>query len=373
MNSKSRRFFLYLLLIAMVVTQVAFTKTEESNTSDESVVNSVDNTGETETEETTGSIVIDETEEPLTEVSSEDVPTEQVTESEIVVQQTQSEVVVQQTGTDNLTPVVVVSDSVDENLEVSEELNTEEYLGLSEETEVSEYQDMIVCYADPYLPVRTEADRSSSTVGKLFPGSYADIVERGDEWTKIKSGNVEGYIQNIYVCFDDEAEDLAQQLGGTLSTGLTIAEEKKKKEEEAKKNATVSTGAMSLSSYEEALLAAIVDWESNAEPYDGQKAVAYVVLNRVRSSNFGNSVEAVLLARGQFGGVTDGNGNWSAKFQARINKYTSGNGNASCIKAAKEAIAGTGNPLNATYYYFNTVVPSCSQSQQIGHHTFYNY
>ncbi len=370
MNSKSRRFLLYILLAVMVVTQVAFVKTGENNTSDESVVFNTNSTDVTEnaTEE---DVLVDNTQVPQIETVDDaaglDADIQQVTGEETEV----SRVVVVATQ-----DVVAVDGSVENaDPEAAQSESNESYFGVEADAEVSEYQDMVVCYADPYLPVRTEATRESTTVGKLFPGSYADIVERGDEWTKIKSGNVEGYIQNIYVCFDEEAEDLADQLGGTLSTAMTIAEEKKAAEEAAKKAATSknngTTTAMSASSYEVCLLAAIIDWEANAEPYDGKVAVGRVVLNRVASPRFGNSVQEVLSARGQFGGVTDGYGNWSSRFQDRINKYVNGASN-DCLKAAQDALAGA-NPLDATYYYFNTVVGSCSQWQQIGHHTFYNY
>lgn len=339
MNSKSRKFFLYLLLVVMVVTQVAFTRTGENNTSDESVVNSTD-----------------ETENKTVSVKNEVVATAA-------------------SSSDGESYAVVITAQNEDAAEETED--TEEYLGAEEDAEISDFQDMVVCYADPYLPVRTEASRESDTVGKLYPGSYAEIVERGDEWSKIKSGNVTGYIQNIYVCFDREAEDLADQLGGTLATAITLEEEKKqqeeaakKKAEAAKKNSTATSSPTSASSYEVCLLAAIIDWEANAEPYDGKTAVAYVVLNRVHA--YGSNVEAVLSARGQFGGVTDGNGNWSSRFQERINKYVNGTSN-DCLRAAQDALAGTNNPLNANYLYFNTRVSSYSQCQQIGSHYFYNY
>ncbi len=342
MNSKSRRFLLYLMLVVMVVTQVAFTRTEGNNTSDESTVNSTKQIEETEKEIQTTEVL------DVKNASAAAAPLD----------------------SQEATQVVVINQQTDDETE-------ENFLGVDEEEETSDYQDMIVCYADPYLPVRTEATRDSETIGKLYPGSYADIVERGDEWTKIKSGSVEGYIQNIYVCFDEEAEDLAEQLGGTLSTAITPAEEKKqqealakkKAEEAAKKNST--TASVSASSYEVCLLAAIIDWEANAEPYEGKVAVAYVILNRV-SAGYGADIQAVLSARGQFGGVTDGYGNWSSRFQERINKYTSGTSN-DCLRAAQDALAGVNNPLNATYLNFNTRVGSCSQSQQIGSHIFYNH
>lgn len=349
MNSKSRRFFLYLLLAVMVVTQVAFTKNGENNTSDESAVNSTENTDGTENETQTNANAVIEVKNTSVASASE---------------------------SEGASYVVIVE-------EQTEDESGEEFLGADETMGESDFQDMIVSYADPYLPVRTEATRDSETVGKLYPGSYADIVERGDEWTKIKSGNVEGYIQNIYVCFDQEAEDLSDQLRGTLSTAVTLAEEKKLQEEAAKKAAeaakknnsstgsAASTPSVSASSYEVCLLAAIVDWEANSESYEGKLAVAYVVLNRV-NAGYGGSIQAVLSARGQFGGVTDGNGNWSSRFQERINKYVNGTSN-DCLRAAQDALAGANNPLNANYLNFNTVVSSYSQAQQIGSHIFYNH
>lgn len=346
MNSKGRRFFLYLLLAVMVVTQVAFTKNGENDTSDESAVNNTEHTDGTENEVQTNANAVIEVKNTSVASASEN---------------------------DGTSYVVIVEEQTEDE---SEEI----LLGLDSEKEESDFQDMIVSYADPYLPVRTEATRESETVGKLFPGSYADIIERGEEWTKIQSGNVEGYIQNIYVCFDREAEDLSDQLRGTLSTAVTLAEEKKMQEEAAKKaveaasknnSSTASAPTVAASSYEVCLLAAIIDWEANAEPYEGKLAVAYVVLNRV-NAGYGGSIQAVLSARGQFGGVTDGNGNWSSRFQERVNKYVNGTYN-DCFSAAQDALAGVNNPLNAAYLNFNTVVSSYSQAQQIGSHIFYNH
>lgn len=350
MNSKSKRIFLYLLLALMLITQVAFTKIEKDNTSDESVGNNGENILEQADDETDTEI---ENAARTVKTASVSVASASAAPSE----ETASVVIVQE----------------DTPQETSEKL-----LGETEETDVSEYQDMIVCYADPYLPVRTEPNRESETVGKLYPGSYADIVERGEEWSKIRSGNVEGYIQNMYVCFDGEAEDLAGQLRGTLSTAMTLEEEKKQQEQIAKQQAAskqsssaASATTVNASSYDACLLAAIIDWEAGSEPYEGKLAVGYVIINRV-NCGYGGSIQAVLSARGQFGGVTDGNGNWSANFQARIDKYVNGTSN-ECSQAAQDVLAGVNNPLNAVYLNFNTIVGSCSQSQQIGNHIFYNH
>lgn len=370
MNSKGRRFLLYFLIGIMAVSQVAFAGTERDNTSEESVESNQNTvlSEESQTEAVSDSIILETTKDKLS------------TSSELTTMS-----YVTYIGNEETTDNSGISEE-NENLTSADKSNLsmeEEYLGVNPAQTDSNYKDMIVSYADPYLPVRTEADRESSTVGKMYPGSYANVIERGEEWTKIESGNVTGYIQNIYVCFDEEAEDLAGQLQGTLATAITLAEEKKQQEEAAAAKAaaaaaattggsTATSSAVSASSYEVCLLAAIIDWEANSEPYDGKLAVAYVVLNRVNSASYGNSIEAVIGARGQFGGVTDGSGNWSSRFQERINKYTNG-ASTDCVKAANDALAGNGNPLNANYLYFNTRISSASQWQQIGNHYFYNY
>lgn len=93
------------------------------------------------------------------------------------------------------------------------------------------------------------------------------------------------------------------------------------------------------------LLACIIDWEAGSESYEGKLAVANVVLNRVKSGKWGSSITSVIYAPKQFSGVSDGNGNPSAKFAARL----SSGPNQACIQAAKEALSGVNNVGNYTF------------------------
>lgn len=54
------------------------------------------------------------------------------------------------------------------------------------------------------------------------------------------------------------------------------------------------------------LLARVVYGEARGEPYTGQVAVAAVVLNRVKSSKFPNSISGVVYQSGAFDAVADG-------------------------------------------------------------------
>jgi len=112
------------------------------------------------------------------------------------------------------------SETEESETEVKEE-QKELAAGEQKEEAVSEWETKLMPDVDEYLNVRAEANPDAEVVGKLYKGSEAEIVEAGDEWSKIRSGNVEGYVKNEYCVFDDEAENLAGELGTTYATAMT--------------------------------------------------------------------------------------------------------------------------------------------------------
>ena len=86
------------------------------------------------------------------------------------------------------------------------------------------------------------------------------------------------------------------------------------------------------------LLSRLVYSEARGETYTGQVAVAAVVLNRVRSSSFPNTISGVIYERGAFDAVSDGQINLSPDSTAR--------------KAAQDALNGW-DPSYGAIYYFN--------------------
>ena len=64
--------------------------------------------------------------------------------------------------------------------------------------------------------------------------------------------------------------------------------------------------AVNASSNEKQLLARAVNGEARGEPYEGQVAVAAVILNRVRHSSFPNTISGVIYQPGAFTAVSDG-------------------------------------------------------------------
>lgn len=95
----------------------------------------------------------------------------------------------------------------------------------------------------------------------------------------------------------------------------------------------------------EYLLARCVYAESRGEPYVGQVAVAAIVLNRVRSSQFPNTISGVIYQPYAFTAVADG----------QINLQP----NQTAINAARDAINGW-DPTNGCLYYYNPAVATSS-------------
>ncbi|MBR4026182.1 MAG: cell wall hydrolase [Lachnospiraceae bacterium] len=350
------------------------------------------------------------------------------TETEVAVNTTEAseepaEVTVQEQVVD------VVASSVEEIEVQIEEVVTEPELTAEE----LEWQNSLMANVKDSLNVRAEASEDAEVVGVLYRGSKATVVENGAEWTKITSGNVEGYVKNDYCLYGTEALNFAKEVCGTYATantdGLRVREEMntesdiadvleqgekikvntdvvtdsewvavisnsdtcyvsaeyvtvaintttgitseelaeiRRQEEEAKRKAaeeaarkaeeakkaeekkqssnkkpsTTKNEAVSANVDEVTLLAAIIQCEAGGGSNDGQVAVGAVVMNRVRSSRFPNTIEGVIYQSGQFTPVKSG------KLASRL-----ANGvKSSCVQAAKEALSGVDNTGGALFF-----------------------
>ena len=104
----------------------------------------------------------------------------------------------------------------------------------------------------------------------------------------------------------------------------------------ASSGGTTSSGKLSNSDLY--LLSCCVYGEARGESYTGKVAVAAVILNRVKSSAFPNSISGVIYQAGAFTCVSDG----------QINMGT----NDECTRAAQDALNGW-DPTGGAIYYFN--------------------
>lgn len=120
--------------------------------------------------------------------------------------------------------------------------------------------------------------------------------------------------------------------------------------------ANVQQAAVSASASDQALLAAIIFCEAGNQPYEGQVAVGAVIMNRVRSAVYPNSIAEVVYQAGQFGPAMSG---WLDSVLA------SGGYTSTAMQAAADALAGS-NPIGDCLYF------GCGNyGIQIGDHFFH--
>ena len=108
------------------------------------------------------------------------------------------------------------------------------------------------------------------------------------------------------------------------------------------------------------LLANLIYCEAGGEPYAGQVAVGAVVMNRVLSSVFPDTVTGVVYQNGQFSPVASGR---------LALALAEGKATGSCYQAADEAMKGATNVGNCVF--FSTPVDGVTPKYRIGGHIFY--
>lgn len=113
------------------------------------------------------------------------------------------------------------------------------------------------------------------------------------------------------------------------------------------------------------LLQKIVMAEAEGEPYEGKIAVTNVILNRLRSANFPDTIKEVIYQKSQFSPVHNG----------RLKRVTA---DEETIAAVNEALNGRKEVTDDTYYFLSlklasdlTIAKTKDEAKAIGNHTFY--
>ncbi|MGN0387914.1 MAG: SH3 domain-containing protein, partial [Suilimivivens sp.] len=205
------------------------------------------------------------------------------------------------------------------------------------------------------LNIRAEADEKSEKVGYLYKDCGGTILERKDGWTKLKSGNVIGWAKDEYLLFGEEAKAMAEDVGNWIVTldaeavrvrmepnmqadiygllayddsvefidvvnsnwisvdyndeigyintdyvnvkfhideGETMEVIRVREREEAERKRKANRGAVAADADEVRLLGALIYCEAGNQSYEGMLAVGAVVMNRVKSGAYPNTIHS---------------------------------------------------------------------------------
>ena len=181
--------------------------------------------------------------------------------------------------------------------------------------------------------------REDSPSNNLY--ALSKYGSRGDEVRQIQDklkrwGYYNGNVDGIYGSNTLEAVRLFQKKNNLVVDGIAGP---KTLEAMGIMGSTTSSssGGSSTLNIDVNLLARLVYAEARGEPYNGQVAVASVVLNRMKNPSFPNTLSGVIYQAGAFSVVDDG----------QINLKP----NQTAINAAQDAINGWDSSYGAIYYF----------------------
>ena len=185
--------------------------------------------------------------------------------------------------------------------------------------------------------VREEPNTDSHIFGKLSKGEKYEVIEgevddtdEEGKWVSIYYGEEVAYVSADYA-----------EITNTLGAAESMEEIKAREEAEAAAAAAALEAKKAAerqlimeNANEFIVLAALIQCEAGGEPYEGQLAVGAVVMNRVRSTAYPNTIKEVIYQRKQFSPATS----------SKMNKLIlTGNIQQSCQQAALEAMSGLTN------------------------------
>ncbi|MDE6362649.1 MAG: cell wall hydrolase [Lachnospiraceae bacterium] len=194
--------------------------------------------------------------------------------------------------------------------------------------------------------LRAEAEAEKSRVAELVSRTSANVSSYTNQ-----IADAEATIDALESMLDEQEQDIA-------------ALQKKYEEELAKSRLAAKSKWRDISevTFEEGdrkLMANIIYCEAGGEPYSGQVAVGAVVINRVLSSIYPDTVVGVVYQNKQFSPVASGR---------LALALANDSATASCYKAADEAMSGVTNVGQCVY--FRTPIPGL-EGIRIGGHIFY--
>ncbi|WP_051226804.1 cell wall hydrolase [Butyrivibrio sp. MC2013] len=295
-------------------------------------------------------------------------------------------------------------EQLEEAAELAETISVNaEAAGSHREFVEGDSSDLVMANVNKAMNVRTDPSEDGAKAGILYKDCGGRILEQKNGWTKIESGNLVGWAKDDYLLFGEDAQELAAEVGSTIITvdcdalylrdddsvhadsmavltrgdsldvieeqdngwtsveyddevgyvqsdyvsvtfridsGETMAEIHKREEEERQAELKRNRGRVDANADEVRLLAALIVCEAGNQPYEGKVSVGAVVMNRVKSGGYPNTIHSVIYASGQFTPALNG----------KVASVYNGNISDSCLQAAQAAINGETYVGGATHF-----------------------
>lgn len=221
--------------------------------------------------------------------------------------------------------------------------------------ELQNKQTQLSSYQDTLSAKHQEMDKLVNNAGANLSAKNQEVsaAQMSEAEFEAKIAELEAYEKRLDEQIADEQLRLAQQ----------IAQE----EQESGQKEDTSGALEGYTQSDLTLMAAIIQAEADNQSYEGKLAVGSVVMNRVKSSKFPNTVSGVIYQKNQFAPVNDGH----------LALILERGPNETCYRAARQVLEGY---RNVEYLFFWTVdlanerdIWDITYGVVIGDHYFYNY
>lgn len=282
--------------------------------------------------------------------------------------------------------IVEILNRVDNTMKIQEydRQQLEEYTKAAEEIEIQKEE--LEAAKEELQVLIAEAEEQQKKVAAMQKetstsiNNYLNQIAEAEE----KIGNTEAALEAKSKALKElyakaQAEEAAER--------RRQAEEAAKRLQEALANGTIKPedsgivyGELNLTQAELDMLTAMIYCEARGESYEGQLAVGYVIMNRVRSSKFPNNLESVLRQSKQFEPAGSG------RFDIVLTAYWEGIPGVigqsewnSCQKAALVCVNSESNVGESLFFRTHAPVPQLAENLEaagvpywiIGNHIFY--
>lgn len=272
------------------------------------------------------------------------------------------------------TDVQDTEDAQNADIQENEEVQTED-------TQDDSWSDKVAANVLTYANIREGADVSSQCIGRLPSGAAATVVGNDEGWLQVTSGEVNGYIREDLVVSGDEARNLYEAMygAGDISVEAVTVDAEAEAAEAAARAVQVSAEAeqpeqgqaaeetegdntqaaaqeVSVSTSDLDLMAAIIECEAGGESYEGKVGVGAVIMNRIRSGEFPNTLSEVIYQSGQFEPA------WTGKLSNVLSQGAS----EACYAAAQDVFAGANTIGDRLFFHAGG-----GSGLTIGNQTFY--
>ncbi len=206
------------------------------------------------------------------------------------------------------------------------------------------------------LRVRTEPSTEAACSGMVAEGDVYEVVSQEDGWVAIDFEGDNGYINTEYADISfhidygetiqaiharEEAEARAKaEAAAAQARAAAAAQARQAAAAQRESERYQNYGSYAAGASDVVLLGALIQCEAGNQSYEGKVAVGAVVMNRLRSAAYPNTLYGVIYASHQFSPAGCG------ALDRRIAKGV----DPSCIQAAQEALNGYSNVGSATHF-----------------------